>query len=269
MKTHLKEKSLVMLLALAIALPVFAKADDSQGDNEGDNENNTTTYVVTSISPSTFDNNVDTLITITGTGFSTISGLGVRLGKWQDDAKDDTDNIFPLTNANVVNDTTITATVPTGAIAEDRESITVYDSNVTPNTHYTLEHAINVHPSFEIDDEDGDSDGIVEENYSRSNSAKSFFNLTLQGKKIEKKKWIKTTIGKRQGKIVSVTNVGNDTKVRVKLNYGKMSAGQYNIKLNYKDRLRERVQKNHKWKYGNRWERGTETSNNAFVVSGN
>jgi hypothetical protein len=257
----MKKKLLGTVLAITLIMPVITWADDDEED-----ENNAS-YTITSVSPATVENLADTTITITGTGFSTITTVGARLGEWEDDEKDDTDDTFPLTNVTVVNNTTITATVPQGAEAEDEEDVTVYDSGVTPNTHYTLEDAITIHPSFEIDDEDGDEDGIVETDYSRNNSAKVFFNLTLQGKTIKKKRWLKVRVGRRPAKIVSLAKVGGATRIRARLNYGKMAAGQYNIKLTYKDRLTKRVRRNGKWKYRKHWENGTIASNNAFAVA--
>jgi len=132
-----------------------------------------------------------------------------------------------------------------------------------------LDSAITVHPSFDIDDEDENNDGIVEKNYNSHNSAKVFFGLTLQGKTIEKKKWFKVRVGERLGRIIGVSNSGDDTRIRVRLNYGKMPAGQYNVKLTYKDRLKKKLSKNGKPKYRKYWEKETITNDNSFVVPSN
>ncbi len=135
----MKKKFLALTLALALALPVLARADHDDGGNEGQES---TTFAVTSVSPSTVENYQANEITITGTGFSSIARVEARLGEWEDNAKDDTDDTVALTNVTVVNDTTITATVPAGAEAEDNEDVTVFDDGVTPNTYFTLDNAL-------------------------------------------------------------------------------------------------------------------------------
>jgi len=56
----------------------------------------------------------DTGITITGSGFSGIGDIRAKLGAWEDDKRDATDDSALPTNVSVVDDTTITATVPAG-----------------------------------------------------------------------------------------------------------------------------------------------------------
>ncbi|OGI26038.1 MAG: hypothetical protein A3J76_05505 [Candidatus Moranbacteria bacterium RBG_13_45_13] len=254
---------LTAALALALAMPVLARADHDDDENEG---SESTTYTITSVSPSAIENYQSNEITITGTGFGTIVQVGAQLGEWEDDEKDDTDDVVALTNVTVVNGTTITATIPAGAEAEDNEDITVYDSGVTPNTYYTLEDALTVHPSFEVDDEDGDDDEIIEVDRTNLKSAKALFNLTVAGQSFKNKRWLKVRVGNKKGVISGITRTGDNTIVRVKFKYGKMAAGNYNISLTYKNRLKKAVTRNGKTKYRNIWESGTMTNNNAFVI---
>lgn len=254
-----------LIAALSIvAFPAITKADDN---NETDEDENNSAYVITGVSPSTIENNAATNITITGTGFSTISQVGAQLGEWEDDEKDETDDIAPLTNVIVINDTTITATVPAGIEAEDEEDVTVFDNGVSPSTHYTFEEAFTVHPSMEVDDEDEDDNDVIEVDHSNSNKLKTYFSLTVKGKIIEKKKWLKVKVGNRQAKIVRITRSGRNTVIRTRFSYGKMATNLYNVKLTYKDRLKKQISRNGKKKYINRWDRGSLTYNNAFQVN--
>ncbi len=260
----MKKKILALVLALALAVPVLAWADhDDEDENEG---SESTTYTITSVSPSTIENYQANEITITGTGFSTIVQVGARLGEWEDDEKDDTDDNVALTNVTVVNNTTITATVPTGVEAEDEEDVTIYDSGVTPNTYYTLEDALTVHPSFEVDDEDGDDDQVVDVYQTSSKNAKAVFGLTVAGQSFKNKRWLKVRVGNKKGVITGITRTGGNTIVRVKFKYGKMAAGNYNVSLAYRNRLKKAVTRNGKTKYRNIWESGTMTNNNAFFI---
>lgn len=259
----MEKKLLALALTLALATPILARADD---DNEG-NGQKSTIFSVTSVSPSTIDNNQTNQITITGTGFGKIIQIGAQLGDFEDDQRDDTDDIGALTNVTVVNDTTITATVPASADADDERSITVIDRGVTPNTYSTLDDALTIHPSFQMEDEDGDNDGIEEVEYSDSGRVGATFNLNVTGQSYKSKRWLKASVGNKRATIVKVTRAGKNSIVRVKFKYGKMAAGNYNVKLVYKNRLKKGIQANNKTKYRNIWERGTITKNNAFAVA--
>lgn len=247
------------MLALAIAAPVLALADEDDGRES-------TTFSVTSVTPATIENDRANEITITGTGFSSIATVGARLGEWQDDEKDDTDDAVALTNVTVINDTTITATVPAGAEAENDEDVTVFDSGVTPNSYFTLDNALTVHPSFMVYDNDEDLNGIVEVFQTSSKSAKTTFSLNVAGQSYKNKRWIKVRVGSKKGVITKITRTGGNSIVRVKFKYGKMAVGDYNISLIYKNRLKRAVQSRGKTKYRTFWETGTMTHNNAFSV---
>lgn len=257
------KKILVFALSLALVAPIIASADDNESGGQ-----KSTTFSVTSVSPSTIDNNQASQITITGSGFSTIVQVGAQLGEFEDNERDDTDDIGALTNVTIVNDTTITATVPASADADDERSVTVIDRGVTPNTYSTLGDALTIHPSFKIEDEDGDKDGIEEVEHSNSGSVKAVFNLTAAGQLYKNKRWLKVRVGNRKAVITKITRTGGNSIVRVKVKYGKMKAGSYNVSLTYKNRLKKAVTRNSKTKYRTIWERGTMTNNNMFVVSG-
>jgi hypothetical protein len=254
----MKQKILALALALAIAAPVLTRANNNGVES--------TTFSVTSVSPSTVENYQTNDITITGTDFSSIVQVGARLGEWTDNKKDDTDDAVALANVTVVDDTTITATVPVGAKAGDIKDVTVYDSGVTPNIYSTLDSALTVHPSFEVNDQDGDSDGIVEVYQTRSKSAKTVFSLTVAGQSYKNKRWIKVRVGNKKGVITKITRTSGNSIVRVKFKYGKMAAGNYDISLTYKNRLRKAVTRNGKTRYRNIWESGTMSNGNAFSV---
>lgn len=255
----MKKEILALTLALALAIPVLARADQNEGQES-------TTFSVASVSPSTIENDQANEITLTGTGFRTIQQVGVQLGEWEDDRKDDTDDIMVLTNVTVVNDTTITATVPAGAEAENNEDITVFDSGVTPSLYFTLDNALTVHPSFILYDNDGDNDGIVEVYQTNSKSTKTTFSLNVVGQSYKNKRRLKVRVGNKKGVITGISRTDGDSIVRVKFKYGKMAVGDYNISLTYKNRLKRAVQSKGKTKYRNTWERGTITHNNAFSI---
>ncbi|MDP1884611.1 MAG: hypothetical protein Q8L10_04555 [Candidatus Moranbacteria bacterium] len=254
----MKQKILALALALAIAAPVLTRANNNGVES--------TTFSVTSVSPSTVENYQANDITITGTGFSSIVQVGARLGEWIDNKKDDTDDAIALANVTVVDNTTITATVPVGAKAGDIKDVTVYDSGVTPNIYSTLDSALTVHPSFEVNDQDGDSDGIVEVYQTRSKNAKTVFSLTVAGQSYKNKRWIKVRVGNKKGVITGITRTGGNSIVRVKFKYGKMAAGNYDISLTYKNGLKKAVTRKGKTKYKTIWESGTMSSGNAFSV---
>lgn len=255
----MKKKFLALVLALALAVPALTLASNNSGSES-------TTFSVASVSPSTVENYQTDEITITGTGFSSIVHIGARLGEWTDDKKDDTDNTVALTNATVVNNTTITATVPAGAEAGDIKDITVFDSGVTPNVYSTLDDALTIHPSFLVNDNDGDSDGIVEVYQTSSKSVQAVFGLTVAGQSYKNKKWLKVRVGNKKGVITKITRTGGNTIVRVKFKYGKMAAGNYNISLSYKNGLKKAVTRNGRTKYRTIWESGTMGNGNAFSV---
>lgn len=258
----MKKKILVFALALTLAMPVLAKTKF----NPSDNENNATSFSITSVSQDSMENNSDMTVTITGSGFSTIGVLGVKLGQWTDNANDDTDDSFALTNFSLDSDTTISVTIPAGSPAENNQDITVFDSGADPNTHFTLQDAVTIHPSFQVNDQDGDNDGIVEVFQSSQSSAKAVFNLTVLGKRFKNKRWLKLKVGNKKAVITKISRSGNDTIVRAKFKYGKMAANNYNISLSYKDRLKYGVRSKNRLKYRNMRETGTMTSNNAFSV---
>lgn len=259
----MKKKILALALVLTLAMPVLTRADHDEDENEGQES---TTFSVTSVSPSTVENGQANEITITGTGFGTIVQVGARLGEWEDNGKDDTDDVVALTSVTVVSDTTITATVPAGTEAENNEDITVYDSGVTPNLYFTLDNALTVHPSFMVYDNDGDSDGVVEVYQTNSRKTKTTFNLNVAGQSYKNKRWIKVRVGNKKGVITGISRTGGNSIVQVKFKYGKMAAGDYNISLTYKNRLKRAVQRNGKTKYRTTWETGTMTHDNAFSV---
>jgi len=261
----MKKKILMFGLILALATPVAADVKKKSNAPNSNNENNAS-FSVTGVDPATAENNADTEITITGSGFSGISAVGAKLGTWEDDKKDETDNSVLLTNVSVVDDETITATVPAGTRAQNNQSLTVYDSQ--NNSHYTLLEAISVHPSFSVNDTDTINSGnqIMEVYQSDSNSSKANFSLTVLGKSFKNKRWLKVQVGGRKAVIAKVTRSGNDSIVQVKFRYGKMAVGSYNISLSYRDRFKKGVVRKNKVTYRNVWEKGTITVNDSFEV---
>ena len=258
----MKKKILVLALALALAVPALTSAKHKTIEDV-----NSSSFTVLSVLPVTLENNVVNTITIKGTGFDSITTPAVKLGAWTDDPKDDTDDSFVLTGVSKTNDTTITATVPVGAIAENNQDITVYDTGVTPNTHFTLAKALTIHPSFGVNDQDSNINGVVEVFQSNSSSSSAVFSLTVSGKKFKNKRWLKLRVGSKKAVITRVSRSGSyDTIVRAKFKYGKMAVGLYDIALTYKDRLREGVARNNKTKYRTTWENGTMTTSNAFQI---
>ncbi|HBU24992.1 MAG TPA: hypothetical protein DEB07_02015 [Candidatus Moranbacteria bacterium] len=263
----MKKKILVFVLALAIALPSFAGAKNNKkkSSNNANNENNSS-FTVSSVTPTEMNNDVATGLTITGSGFSNITTIGVKLGSWEDDSKDTTDDSVLLSNISVPDDSTILATIPAGTHAQDSQDLTVFDSGVTPNAHYTLKDAITIHPSLQVNDADGDNDGIVEVFQSTRSSSKTTFSLTVLGKSFKNKKWLKLKVGNKKAVITRVARSGEDTIIRAKFKYGKLAAGSYNISLTYKNRLKYSVTNRNKVRYRNMWERGTMTVNSGFSV---
>ncbi|MCX6766998.1 MAG: IPT/TIG domain-containing protein [Candidatus Moranbacteria bacterium] len=261
----MRKKILALTLALAIAAPVLALASNDDGENNNGGTESTT-FSVTSVSPSTIENYQANDITITGTGFNSISHVGAHLGKFEDDEKDDTDDTGTLNNVTVVNDATITATIPAEADAGDMKSITVVDTGATPNTYFTLLDALTIHPSFEVNDRDGDNDGIVEVYQTNSKNAQAVFNLDVAGQSYKNKKWLKVRVGSKKGVISKVSRTGGNSIVSVKFKYGKMAAGNYDISLTYKNGLKKAVTRNGKTKYKTIWESGTMGNGNAFSV---
>jgi len=262
----MKKKILVLALALAMAVPALADAKKKKAVNT--NNNNNSVFTVASVSPAEMNNDADTDITISGEGFSGIAVIGVKLGAWEGDAKDDTDNSILLSNITFSNDTTILATIPAGTRAQDNQDLTVFDDGADPKTHYTLADAISIHPMFTVNDEDGDSDGIVEVFQSSSKSSKAVFGLTVMGKSFKNKRWLKLKVGNKKAVITRISRSGENTIVRAKFKYGKMAANDYNINLAYKERLKYGVANSkNRLKYRNKWERGTITMDNAFRIN--
>lgn len=257
----MKKKILVIALALVMAMPVFASAKKKTSVNA--NNDNNASFTLTSVTPAEMNNDVANVITITGDGFTGITA-GVKLGQWEGNSKDDTDDTFLLTNVSVVDDDTITATVPVGAPAEEEQDLTVFDSS--NNTHATLNNVITIHPMFTVSTDEGDNDGIMEVYQSSSKSASAVFSLTVLGKKFKNKRWLKLRVGGKKAVITKITRSGENTIVRAKFKYANMAVNSYNIALTYKDRLKYGVARKNKMTYRNMWERGTITMNDAFSV---
>lgn len=256
----MKKKILVLALALVLAAPALGKTKFNSSINT-DNAS----FTVSSVIPTTAENNVPTTITITGTKFLSTGTYHVKLGQWMDNSKDDTDDTYELIDVGRVSDESITATIPIGAMAENQQDLTVYDSNTA--THATLQNAITVHPSMRVNDQDGDNDGIVEVFQSNSSSSKATFKLTVLGKSFKNKRWLKLRVGTKKAVITKVSRVGTTSVVSAKFKYGKMAVITSNISLTYKDRLKKGVVRKNKVTYRNTWERGTMTVSNAFSVT--
>lgn len=264
----MKKKLLVLALALLIAAPSLTSAKRKASPNTN-NANNTTAFSVYGVSPTTatsVENNVDTDITISGFGFSAITSgaVSAKLGVWEDDSKDNTDDAVTLGHVVYVNDTTITATVLAGSHAENNQDITVYDSVL--KTHYTKHNAISIHPSFTVNDQDGTVNGIVEVFKSNLSSSKTTFSLTVLGKSFKNKRWLKLKVGNKKAVITKVSRVGTTSVISAKYQYGKLAVGKYPIALTYKDRLKKGVVRKNKVTYRNSWEKGAMTVNDAFSV---
>lgn len=256
----MKKRILVLALALMIAAPALGKTKFNSSINT-DNAS----FAVSSVTPITAENNVPTTITITGTKFLSTGAYNVKLGQWMDNSKDDTDDTYELTDVVRVSDESITATIPIGAMAENQQDLTVYDSNTA--THATLQNAITVHPSMQVNDQDGDNDGIVEVFQSSSKSSKTTFKLTVLGKSFKNKRWLKLKVGSKKAVITKVSRVGTTSVISAKFKYGKMAVSASNISLTYKDRMKYAVTRKNKLTYKNMWETGTMTANNAFSVN--
>ena len=261
----MNKKILMLGLILTLAVPLAVGAKKRSNSPNPNNENNAS-FLVTSVEPATVENNKDTGITITGSGFSGIGDIRAKLGAWEDDKRDTTDDSALLTNVSVVDDTTITATVPAGTHAQNDQSLTVYDSG--DGTHYTLLKALSVHPSFSVNDTDtiNPKNQVMEVYQSGSSSSKANFSLTVLGKSFKNKRWLKVRVGNRKAVITKVTRSGNDSIVQVKFRYGKMADGKYNISFSYKERLKKGIARRNKVTYRNIWEKGTITVNDSFEV---
>lgn len=263
----MKKKILVLSLALALAIPAFSSAKNANKKERANTNNaNNALFSISSVSPTTIENYAGTDITITGAGFSSISIVGVKLGTWEDNTKDTTDDSVLLSNISVVDDATITATIPAGTHAQNNQDLTVFDTGVSPSAHYTLADAITIHPSFQVNDLDGDNDGIVEVFKSNLSSAKATFKLTVLGKSFKNKRWLKLKVGAKKAVITKVSRVGTTSEISAKFRYGKMAVSTSNIILTYKDRMKYGVVRKNKVKYRNSWEKGTMGVGDAFSV---
>lgn len=259
-KRTLCKKGLSLFLALAVAAPVLVSASSrAEFEDEDDDDSPNATFTVTAVSPETFTNIGDTTVTVTGTGFDSISQLKVQLGEWDDDSRDESDDAVIMTSPTVVGATQITAVIPVGSKVHDHIDLTVVDE--ANGTHVTYKRALSGEGSIDIDDNE---DSAV---LSSRSSAKTSMTATLEGRTIEKKGWVKARIGSRPVKIVSISRSGTNTVVKMRLRYGKLAAGSYDLVLTYKDQVVEPVLKNKKVKYQKFTERGTIRQTDAFEVT--
>lgn len=239
------------VLVISLVMPIFlagcflfafsAKADTFSG-----------TFAITSVDNSDINNGSDQTITIHGTGFT--SGLKVAIYDNNYGVVRNGNDLTALVS-NFVSDIEITATIPASTIAGQYD-LWVYENIET--SYYVKDGAIHANSEVSIDTP------ILY--FNSAKSAKAKINVTYKGAVFSNKRWVKVRINGKNIPILKITRSGNDSTVKLNLNYRNWQAQDYDIILNYKNRIRQRYEKKNKLHYRNVWEKGTITADNIFSI---
>lgn len=251
-------KKKTQLVALVLAISFFLPGMSMAKNKKLDDDNGNAAFAITGVSPSEFNPEAVTAVTITGTGFSDGLKAGIIKGG----------NIISsatgLTDISAVFGCAVqmTATVPAGLTAGEYD-LYVYDPNQATFTYAKKEEALELEMEAE-----GDNPAYQ---HSSSNAARRKVDVTFNGiSRDVKKKWMKVRIN---GKNVPITKVRkNDTNslvLTLNVKYKGLAPGSYDLVLTYKNRLRLQngTKKNGRIKYSNSWERKTETLFNWLTIT--
>jgi len=218
-----------------------AKADENIG-----------TLTVSSVDISEIDNVSSHAVTITGTGFT--SSTKVALYDKNFGVVEKESNLTPLVSS-FVSETEITATIPAGTLAGQYD-LWVYENLI--DSYYVKYNA------FQVNCEVSADNAVFY--VSNSKSAKAKVNVTYKGVVFSKKKWVKARANGKNIPVLKLTRSGNDSTIKLNLNYKNWKEGYYDLVLRYKNRIHQRYVKKNKFKYRSVWEIGTITSGNIFSI---
>jgi len=242
-----QKKALISFLIVPIFLAgcflfaFSAKADEYSG-----------TFTITSVDNSDINNGSDQTITIHGTGFT--SGLKVAIYDNNYGVVRNGNDLTALVS-NFVSDTEITATIPASTIAGQYD-LWVYEN--TETSYYVKDGAIHVNPEISTDT------SVLY--FNSSKSAKAKINITYKGAVFSNKRWVKVRSNGKNIPILKITRSENDSTVKLNLNFRNWQAQDYDIILNYKNRIRQRYEKKNRIHYRNVWEKGTITADSIFSI---
>ena len=230
-----------ILLAGCFLFALSAKADEDNGN-----------FTVSLVNPSEINNGSSRAVTITGTGFTSITKVAIYDKNFGVVEKES--NLTPLVS-NFVNDTEITATIPAGTLAGQYD-LWVYENLI--DSYYVK------YDAFQVNSEVSADNSIFY--VSNSKSAKAKVNVTYKGVVFSKKKWVKARVNGKNIPILKLTRSGSDSTIKLNLNYKNWKEGDYSLVLRYKNRIHQRYVKKNKFKYRTVWETGTITSGNIFSI---